>query len=426
MQAVCLYFQVHQPFRLKKYRFLDIGKDHRYFDDDLNCAIMRRVAKNCYLKTNEILLKTIRKHKGQFKLAFSISGLALDQFELYSPEVIDSFCQLAQTGHVEFLGETYAHSLSSVISDEAFKQQVRMHSEKTASLFGLKPNTFRNTELIYSNQIGRLVAGLGFQTILTEGALKNIHSNNFMAPHCSFQNPELHILLRNYRLSDDLAFRFSDQTWKEHPLDPVKYSKWISDSLKHDHDVCNLFMDYETFGEHQNEASGIFDFITKWPSIAIKNGLSFFTPTEITARASSCEKLNVPNPISWADEERDLSAWLGNELQNEAFDKLYQLQHMVAQSTDSKIQKDWLYLQCSDHFYYMCNKFFTDGSVHAYFNPYESPYNAFVNYMNILSDFEKVLKDSLNMKDEKDLKIAELEQKLKDIKRSNRADDRSI
>jgi alpha-amylase len=387
MRSICFYFQVHQPYRLREYRFFDIGDKHNYLDDFTNQMIMKRVADKCYLPMNKLLLELIKENGSDFKVSFSISGTALDQFEKYHPEVISSYRELADTGNVEFLAETYAHSLASLKSKSEFVRQVKMHAEKTEQLFGIKPVTFRNTELIYSDEIGSMVSEMGYKLMLTEGAKHVLgwRSPNFM--YNSVSNPELNLLLKNYRLSDDIAFRFSEQSWKEWPLTSDKFVKWIDD-INPEEEVVNLFMDYETFGEHQWAESGIFDFMKELPALVLtKTNFKFSTPLELAKELTPVSAIHVPTPISWADEERDLTAWLGNDLQDEAFDKLYKLEPKVSTITDTHILKNWLYLQTSDHFYYMCTKWFSDGDVHSYFNPYDTPYDAFINYMNVLSDF---------------------------------------
>ncbi len=393
-KAICLYFQVHQPFRLKRYRFFDLGKDHYYYDDFLNESIMTRIADQCYLPANKILLDLIKKHDGKFRVAFSITGIAIDQLRLYAPEVLDSFRELAETGAVEFLAETDSHSLASMRSQEEFENQVEIHQEKLKSALGVEPTSFRNTELIYSDQIGQWISDMGFKAVLTEGA-KHIlgwKSPNFL--YCNAINPRLKVLLRNFTLSDDIAFRFSNREWSEWPLTASKYVSWINNPNS-EGDLLNIFLDYETFGEHNKASTGILDFLSHLPGeILKKKNLSFMTPSEIAEKFQVISAIQVPSPISWADEERDLTAWLGNDLQNSAFEKLYELAPLVNSSNDPDIKKDWDYLQASDHFYYMSTKFFSDGVVHAYFNPYSTPYDAFMNYMNVLSDFEIRLKRS--------------------------------
>ena len=386
-KSICFYFQVHQPDRLRQYRFFDIGNDYNYCDDFTNKVIMRRVAQKCYLPVNALLLDLIKKNGKKFKVAFSISGVAVDQFKRYAPEVIDSFKALAATGCVEFLAETYAHSLASVANEAEFKQQVKDHSKLIESTFGVKPVTFRNTELIYSDTIGATVASMGYTTMLTEGA-KHIlgwKSPNFV--YTNAINPRLRLLLKNSAMSDDIAFRFSNKSWDGWPLTAEKYAGWVDSALQNE-DTLNLFMDYETFGEHQSAESGIFDFLKALPAALFAKGFSFNTPAEVAKMHQPVAPLHVPDPISWADEERDLSAWLGNELQNEAFHKVYALGNKVKRTKNEDLINTYRMLQESDHFYYMCTKFFSDGAVHSYFNPYDTPYEAFINYMNVLSDFE--------------------------------------
>jgi alpha-amylase len=387
-KAITLCFQVHQPFRLKRYRFFDLGHDHYYYDDFTNESIMRKVAEKCYLPANELILDLINKYKGKFKVTYSITGIAIDQFRLYAPEVLASFRKLAETGMVEFLAETNSHSLSSLNCRDEFERQVNTHKGMIKDHLGVETTSFRNTELIYSDEIGSWVADMGFKSILTEGAKHVLgwKSPNFL--YCNAINPRLKVLLRNFVLSDDIAFRFSNQSWCEWPLTTDKYVAWIN-KLAPTSELINLFMDYETFGEHHWAATGIFDFLKYLPGAIIKKTqFKFMTPSEVADTFQPVSAIKVPSPISWADEERDLTAWLGNDLQSAAFDKLYELAPKVEECKDSGLKSDWNYLQTSDHFYYMCTKFFSDGAVHAYFTPYETPYEAFMNYMNVLSDFE--------------------------------------
>ncbi len=387
MRSICFYFQVHQPFRLRTYRFFDIGKDHNYFDEFQNRYIARRVADKCYLPTNQVMLDLIKEYGSGFKISYSISGTALDQFELYTPDVIESFRRLAETGCVEFLAETYTHSLSALKSKEEFTTQVEAQRNKIESLFGIRPRTFRNTELIYSDHIGEMVADMGFETMLTEGAK---HVLGWKSPNYMYRNainPKLKLLLKNFQLSDDIAFRFSQRSWESWPLTTEKFVDWLN-NIDQNQEVVNLFMDYETFGEHQWSETGIFDFLRALPGrVFSHSNYSFNTPSELTDRMQPVAAIHVPHPISWADEERDLTAWLGNDLQDEAFDSIYAIEHKVKSTQNFDLIKEWRYLQTSDHFYYMCTKWFSDGDVHKYFNPYGSPYEAFINYMNVLSDF---------------------------------------
>ncbi len=398
-KSICLYFQVHQPNRLRLYRFFDIGKDSHYYDDFANRTILRRVAQKCYLPMNALLLELIEANKGAFKVAFSISGSVLEQFDRYAPEVIESFRKLAQTGSVEFLSETYYHSLASRASPIEFKNQVLKHKAAIEHYFGVTPKAFRNTELIYSDAIGEMVYDMGFKTMLTEGArhILGWKSPNFV--YSCAQAPSLKLLLKNSSLSDDIAFRFSDRGWSDWPLTGEKYLSWIKTAAQND-EIVNLFMDYETFGEHQKAASGIFDFMRAFPEFVINDGeFEFVTPTQAAKKHRPVGDLDVMDPISWADEERDVTAWLGNELQNDAFNKLNEQAEKLALLDNEALWSDFGHLQESDHFYYMCTKFFSDGAVHKYFNPYDTPYEAFINYMNVLSDFILRVDDAISVSD---------------------------
>lgn len=387
MKTVCLYFQVHQPWRLKKYRFFNMGKDHNYLDDLLNRSIMQKVARQCYLPMNALLLKLIKENKGKFRCSFSITGIAVEQMRAYAPEVLDSFKELAATGCVEFLAETYSHSLASLASKEDFVEQVKLHTAMLKKEFGVKPTAFRNTELIYSDDIGAMVAEMGFRTMLAEGAK---HVLGWKSPNYVYANAvdqKLRLLLRNYKLSDDIAFRFSNQSWDQWPLTADKYVKWLS-SEETPGEVINLFMDYETFGEHQWESTGIFQFMEALPDVLLSlPGFSFVTPTEAAAMFQPVGSLDVHNFMSWADAERDLTAWLGNDMQQDAITAVYRLEEKVKAGGNEDLLRTWRRLQTSDHFYYMCTKWFADGDVHSYFNPYGTPYDAYINYMNVLADF---------------------------------------
>ncbi len=387
MKTICFYFQVHQPFRLKNYRFFNIGHDHFYYDNYNNETIIRKVSEKCYLPANKLMLDLIKKHGDRFKISYSISGTALDQFELYVPEVLESFKKLAATGCVEFLSETDSHSLSSVKSKTEFVRQVQSHNEKIMKHFGQEPKVFRNTELIYSDNIGEIVAEMGYKAIITEGAKHVLgwKSSNFL--YFNALNPKLKILLKNFKLSDDISFRFSNREWAEWPLTADKFVGWLNNIDKKE-EVVNLFMNYDTFGERLTAETGIFNFMKALPDVIFAHSnFKFATPSEVADGHQPVAPYNVPYPISWADEERDLTAWLGNELQDEAFDKLYKLEPLVNSLNDDEINRDWIYLQTSDHFYYMCTKFFTDGDLHRLYNPYDTPYQAFINYMNVISDF---------------------------------------
>ncbi len=387
MRSICFYFQVHQPFRLNTYRFFDMGANHYYFNEYQNQYIVNRIANKCYLPMNKLMLQLIKENGKKFKISYSISGMALEQFEKYTPEVIDSFKALAKTGCVEFIAETYSHSLASLKSKGEFEFQVNKHKDKIKKLFGKEPVTFRNTELIYSDSIGEMVAEMGFKSMLVEGAKHVLgwKSPNYM--YCNAINEKLKIFTRNFTLSDDIAFRFSNQSWAEWPLTADKFANWLN-KVPSNEECVNLFMDYETFGEHQWEETGIFEFMKSLPKAVFENtNFSFSTPSEMVENIKTSNPIHVPWTTSWADEERDLTAWIGNELQDDAFNRLYSLENKVKMISDPHIQRDWAYLQTSDHFYYMCTKWFSDGSVHKYFNAFSSPYEAYINYMNVLSDF---------------------------------------
>ena len=385
MKTVCFYFQVHQPWRLKTYRFFQMGNDHNYLDDFTNRAIMQKVARECYLPMNALLLNLINEHNGAVRCTFSITGSAVEQFKAYAPEVLESFKRLAETGCVEFLAETYSHSLSSLYSVEDFKQEVKLHTQMLKDEFGVKPTAFRNTELIYSDDIAKAVQGLGFKTMLAEGAR---HILGWKSPNFVYTDGvenKLRLLLRNYKLSDDIAFRFSNEGWPEWPLTADKFAQWVASETG---DVVNLFMDYETFGEHQKASTGIFDFVKALPQALLNAGVEFATVSEAAKKLQPVAVLHCPYAMSWADEERDVTAWLGNDLQNEAFRKLYALSPKVKKAKNKDFEFVWHFMQNSDHFYYMATKWFSDGDVHSYFNPYDSAYEAFINYMNVLADFE--------------------------------------
>jgi alpha-amylase len=384
MASVCFYFQAHQPYRLRRYSVFDT--DNRYFDDYKNAEVCRKVAHKCYLPANRVMLELIEKFQGKFKISYSITGVLLEQLEAYAPEVMSTFHALARTGCVEFLAETYYHSLSFLYSREEFAKQVRMQQKLIGDLFGQKPTVFRNTELIYNNDLAHFVKDLGFTAAVCEGA---DHILGFRSPNYVYRPPGvqgLKLLLKNYRLSDDIAFRFSNRGWAEWPLTAPKFARWVSDVNGNGY-VVNLFMDYETLGEHQWEDTGIFDFLRHLPGEILQHpDNNFKTPSEVAASYEAVGEIDVPHMISWADTERDLSAWLGNAMQSNALHELYRMEKMVKQAEDPQILTDWRKLQTSDHFYYMCTKWFADGDVHKYFNPYDSPYDSYINFMNVLDN----------------------------------------
>ncbi len=388
MPSVCFYFQVHQPVRLRHYTVFD--ENEHYFDEHKNGSICRKVANKCYLPANRLLLDIIRRLNGRFKIAYSITGILLEQLQQYSPEVMSTFDALAQTGCVEFLAETYYHSLSFLYSRNEFVEQINKHIEAINYYFGQTPRVFRNTELIYNNDLALLIESMDkFDAIITEGA---DHILGFRSPDFVYQPKgcnNLKLLLKNYSLSDDIAFRFSNRSWPQWPLTADKFAKWVN-NVNGNGNVVNLFMDYETFGEHQWEDTGIFDFMRHLPEEILKHpDNSFKTPSEVVQSYGNTDTIDVPHIISWADTERDLSAWLGNAMQSNAIHELYRLERKIKQTGDEKIIADWRRLQISDHFYYMCTKYFADGDVHKYFNPYDSPYDSYINFMNVLNSLHR-------------------------------------
>ena len=386
MKAICFYFQLHQPFRLKRYRFFDIGNDHYYYDDFANDDIVTRIAHHSYIPAAESLLRMIEESNGAFRCALSITGIALEQLEQYVPEFIDLLKKLADTGKVEFLAETYAHSLSSLADPEEFAAQVKMHDDKIFELFGQRPKVLRNTELIYCDELAPQILSMGYKGVITEGA-KHIlgwKSPNYV--YAAATAPKLKLLLKNSKLSDDISFRFSNPDWDAYPLTADKYIDWIA-STPAEEQIINLFMNLETFGELQNRDTGIFQFLEALPRFARERGIDFWTPSEAVQKLKPVGELSVLHPISWADEARDTSAWLGNKLQQEAFAKLYSVAERVRLCDDRRLKQDWNYLQASDHFFYMATKRMADGAVHSHFSPYETPFQAFTNYMNVLADF---------------------------------------
>lgn len=385
---ICIYFQVHQPNRLRKYTFFEMGHDHFYEDDRLNSEVLSRVAEKCYLPANELFLKLIEESNGALKIAYSLSGVFIEQLEQHRPDVLESFKRLADTGCVEFLAETYYHSLASVYSQSDFEKQVKAHENRILHHFGVKPKVFRNTELIYSNEIAKQVDALGYEGIISEG-VDNCLSGR--TPNVLYKSPTaktLKTLLKNYKLSDDIVFRFGNASWSQHPLTAEKFVSWIEEERG---DVVNIFIDYETIGEHKWADTGIFDFWNNLPAAALNKGIQFKTPSEVVKKKKIKDIYDVPNPISWADTERDLSAWNGNDMQKEALQKIYALEPYIGQSKNLDLWHVWRKLQTSDHFYYMSTKHENDGAVHAYFSPFNSPYDAYIYYMNVLTDLGIVL-----------------------------------
>src|SRR3989338_1491819 len=392
MASVCFYFQVHQPWRVKRFRIFDIGHGGRYFDDHSktnlnNEKIFRKVAEKSYLPANEAMLSLLTTHP-EFRISYSLSGVLMEQMESFGPDVLDSFQRLVDTGRAELLSETYYHSLSFLYSREEFAEQVKLHRDKVRSLFGVTPKVFRNTELIFNNDLAQAVAELGYSAVLAEGA---DHVLGWRSPNFLY-TPKgaggIKLLLKNYKLSDDIAFRFGERSWKEFPLTAPKFAQWVN-AINGNGNVVNLFMDYETFGEHQWEDTGIFKFLESLPREILKHpDNDFVTVSEAAELYAPVAELDIPHSVSWADTERDLSAWLSNEIQHDAISKLYALEGEVKGSGNRRLVEDWRRLTTSDHFYYMCTKWWNDGDVHKYFNPYESPYDAFISYMNVLEDLK--------------------------------------
>ena len=385
MASVCCYFQVHQPRRLRRYSVFD--SNPTYFDDFHNEQILLKVANKCYLPATRLILDLVRRHEGRFRASYSVTGCVIEQFRRYCPEMIDLLAQLAETRCIEFLCETSHHSLSFLYSRNEFKAQVDLHAALMQDLFGQTPQVFRNTELIYNNDLASFIGGLGrFGGILVEGA---DHILGHRSPNYIYMAPgeqDLRLLLKNYRLSDDIAFRFSDKGWSEWPLTAEKFTQWVH-QINGDGYMCNLFLDYETFGEHQWEDTGIFQFLEALPQHILDTGANDFkTPSECLEAFDAVGEYDVPHMISWADTERDLSAWLGNAMQSNALHELYKLEEPIKQCGREEMLNDWRDLTTSDHFYYMCTKYFADGDVHKYFNPYESPYDSYINFMNVLDN----------------------------------------
>ncbi len=391
-KAIVLYLHVHQPYRIRQYTVFDTGKNHEYFDTHYdaktsNERILHKVAGKSYIPTNKRLLELLRLHP-QFKVSLSITGTVLEQLERWSPEALQSFqelCAVNNGSQVEIVAETYHHSLAFFYSRGEFETQVRMHREKIQQLFGQTPQVFRNTELSYNNDIGYWADQAGYKGILAEGwdPILGWRKSNFVYRPAYTKN--IRLLLKNYRLSDDIAFRFGNQAWSEWPLTVDKFTDWLN--AEHDSEIYNLFMDYETFGEHQWEASGIFDFLRHLPAkwMATPDN-TFMTVSQAIDTFEAKDFVDVPNTITWADTERDLSAWLGNPMQHTSIKCLYDMEAAVLGTADLRLIEDWRRLQTSDHFYYMCTKWWNDGDIHAYFSPYDTPYEAYINFMNAYHD----------------------------------------
>ena len=397
MPSVVFYFQVHQPYRVRRLSHFTDQTD--IFDSEKNGKIMQKVAAKCYLPTNKVMLELIENYEGRFRISYSISGVAIDQMKKYSPETLDSFMALADTGCVEFLAETYYHSLSAIYDEQEFQEQVKEQQKLVLDFFGQKSEVFRNTELIYNDHIGHLAARMGFKGVIAEGADDIIQwrSPNYVyLVNGSVQSGRAtRLLLKNYRLSDDIAFRFSNRDWKEFPLTADKFAAWVH-QVSGAGEIVNLFMDYETFGEHQWESTGIFEFLKYLPdAVMSKPDWDFLTPKEAIARYQPAAEMKFERLTSWADADRDLTAWRGNQMQVRALKRIYEIAARVHATGNAYLLDKWRKLQTSDHFYYMCTKWFADGDVHAYFSPYDSPYDAFIYYMNSLKNFEAEVERAL-------------------------------
>lgn len=398
MSQVCLYFELHQPYRLTDVGVFDIGHTQNYFEkhtDEANRKIFQKVAAKSYVPMLRLLLKLARKHHG-FSFAFSTSGIFLEQAQEYSPVVIELLQKLVATGQVEVLSETYYHSLAALYSPSEFAQQVKDHAVLVKKLFEVTPKVFRNTELIYSNQIGQMVEDMGYIGCLTEAVDRYLHGRERTQPFVGLTQNKLPLLLKHAQLSDDIAFRFSNKAWVSYPLTAGTYLDWVR-SYKAE-DLINLFMDFETFGEHQWEDTGIFEFFEDFVGRFLESEqCSFVTPTEVCSRflgknislRESLPVYDVPEPISWADVDRDLTAWRDNTLQQDTLKKIYELEKTILALGSKELLTDWRRLQTSDHFYYMCTKWSEDGDVHAYFSPYDSPYEAYRRYAIVLADLQE-------------------------------------
>jgi len=396
-RAICLYLHVHQPLRVRHYSIFDVGEKHDYFNDQTpnvetnNRFIVDKVSEKSYIPTNAKLLELLNRHP-EFKVSMSITGTLIEQLEQWRPDVLESFKRLTETGRVEIVGETYHHSLAFFYSRKEFEMQVKMHREKVEQVFGQTPKVFRNTELSYNNDLAYWADKAGYKAVITEGwdPVLGWRSPNFV--YRPSYTDQIKLLMKNYKLSDDIAFRFSNKGWSEWPLTTDKFVNWLNE-IPEDQPIVNLFMDYETFGEHQWSDTGIFEFLDHLPGEFMRHGdeRSFMTLSEAADTFDAKDEIDVPQTITWADTERDLTAWLGNSMQQQSIAALYALQDQIIQSNDLDLIEDWRKLQTSDHFYYMCTKWFSDGDVHAYFSPYKSPYEAYIAFMNVYHD----LKDRL-------------------------------
>ena len=394
MKNVCLYFNLHQPNRLKPYTFFEIGDDHFYENDGLNKSFLDKISSICYLPMNAIMMENIQKLGDKFKVSLSLSGTLIEQMEAHRPDVLASFIELAKTGQVEFIGQTYYHSLSYIYSPTEFERQVKKHIAKVEEHFGKRPTVFRNTGMIYSNDLAARLEKLGFKGVMAEGLnsfLKGRSSNYlYQAPNVQ----KIKTVLKNYQLSADITHHYNDQNWSEYPLTAEKLANWAS---KEKGDCVNIFMPYETFGQHIDVSTGIFDFIKKLPTAFVEKGLQFKTATQLVDELEVKDNYDIHIPVSWRDSEKDLSAWMRNNMQKEALQKLYRLEKVVIDSKDEDLIHVWSKLQTSDHFYYMSTKASEDGATRDYLSPYNSPYDGYIYFMNALSDLEISCKQRMNV-----------------------------
>ncbi|WP_294587769.1 glycoside hydrolase family 57 protein [uncultured Phocaeicola sp.] len=383
MKTICLYFEIHQIIHLRRYRFFEIGTDHYYYDDYANEQGINEVAERSYIPALKTLIEMVKDNQGAFKVALSISGVALEQLEIHAPAVIELLHELNATGHCEFLCEPYSHGLSALANEDCFREEVEQMRRKIKDYFGQEPKVFRNSSLIYDNEIGGIIAGMGFKGVLVEGAK---HVLGWKSPHYLYhctENPNLKLLMRDFKLSDDISLRFSNSEWSEYPLFADKYIDWIA-SMPENEQVINIFMELAALGMAQPLSSNILEFLKALPVCAKQKGITFSTPSEVVTKLKSVDAMDVPYPMSWTDEERDISPWLGNVMQREAFNKLYSVAERVYLCSDRRIKQDWYYLQASNNFRFMTTK---QTGVGLNRGIYDSPYDAFTNYMNILGDF---------------------------------------
>lgn len=397
-RGIVLYLHAHQPYRVRKYSVFDMACNHDYFDepdindDQNNEKIFKKVADKSYRPMTALLEKLLAEHP-EFKVSLSITGVFLEQAEKWAPDVISNFQRLVSTGRVEIVAETYYHSLAFFYSLPEFERQVEAHRQKIREVFGVETNVFRNTELSYNNDLAKWAENQGFKGILAEGwdPILEWRSPNYMYRPAGTKN--ISLLLKNYHLSDDIAFRFGDKNWSQWPLSADTYNNWVNDSIT-DKSIINLFMDFETFGEHQWADTGIFDFYEAFIGKWLENPANtFYTVSEAIDAFEPVGEISMPHTVTWADTERDLTAWTGNTMQREALRYIYAMENDVLNTNNVQLISDWRKLQTSDHVYYMCTKWFNDGDVHAYFSPYGSPFDAFLYYINAVRDLRWRLRD---------------------------------